>query len=70
MYKRQISYTTGLKYAIEGIAKLDMFIMRIPSSANPRSTSMDSILLFTYLNLTTTPKTKNPIKMTSVLPVD
>jgi hypothetical protein len=39
-----ISYITGLKYAIEGIEKLDMFIINIPRTANPLNISMESIL--------------------------
>ena len=41
-----ISYITGLKYAIEGIEKLDMFIIKMPRRANPLNMSIESILWF------------------------
>ncbi len=57
--KRHVIYD-GEKYDIEGIAKLVIFIIRIPNNANPRRTSIDIIRSFITLKLPIIFITKNP----------
>ncbi len=50
----------GLKYDIDGIAKLVMFIIRIPNNAKPRSISIDIILSFMNQNYLSFKNIKKP----------
>ena len=63
MILKDTSYTSGEKYDIEGIAKLVIFIIRIPNNANPRRTSIDIIRSFIALKLPFLFITKNPTNM-------